>query len=95
MSEKSGYRFSRDDSIYLDPAVQGRGFGAELLGCLLGEARSLGLRLIFAGIESENAASLALHRSHGFTMVGTVTNAGYKFNRWLHVTYMQLDLQAK
>lgn len=95
MSQKSGYRFSREDTIYLDPAVHGRGFGRLLLARLLDEARTLGLRLILASIESENAASLALHRALGFRTVGTVHNAGYKFGRWLSTTYMELDLHER
>ncbi len=92
MSEKSGWRFTREDTIYLDPPFHGRGIGRLLLGALLDEARTLGLRLIVASITAENAASLALHRALGFETMGTLHNAGFKFGRWLDTTYLQLDL---
>ncbi|HXU23157.1 MAG TPA: GNAT family N-acetyltransferase [Tepidiformaceae bacterium] len=92
MSEKSGWRFTREDTIYIDPAFHGAGVGRALLKALLDEARSLGLRLIVASITWDNAASIALHRSLGFETMGTLHNAGFKFGRWMDTTYMQLDL---
>lgn len=92
MSQKSGWRFTREDTIYIDAAHQGKGLGRTLLTALLDEARRLGPRLIIASIESENVASINLHRSLGFEDVGTMENAGFKFGRWLSCTYLQLDL---
>jgi phosphinothricin acetyltransferase len=92
MSEKSGWRFAREDTIYLDERFRGRGLGRVLLGELLARARVLGLRLIFASISSDNAPSLALHTALGFELVGELRNAGYKFGRWQNTTYMSRDL---
>jgi phosphinothricin acetyltransferase len=92
MSDKSGWRFTREDTIYLDPAYRSRGVGRVLLEALIEEARRIGLRLIVASITSENAASIALHRGCGFETVGTFRNAGFKFGRWMDTTDMQLDL---
>ena len=94
MSAKSGWRFTREDTIYVDERLQGRGIGRLLLSALLGRARELGLRLIVASITSENAASLAMHEKLGFSVVGTLHNAGFKFGRWLDTTEMQLDLRG-
>lgn len=92
MSTRSGWRFTREDTVYIDPAFQGRGIGRELLTALLQQARELNLRLIVASITSTNQASLNLHASLGFDVVGTLKNAGFKFGEWLDTTYMQLDL---
>lgn len=92
MSQKPGWRFTREATVYLAPGHRGRGHGRLLLAALLDEGRRAGVRLVVASIESENAASLALCRSLGFTEVGTLRNAGYKFGRWLSTTYMQKDL---
>ena len=92
MSQKSGWRFTREDTIYIEPAFHGAGVGRTLLTALLDEARALGLRLIVASVTWDNAASIALHRSLGFEVMGTLHNAGYKFGRWMDTTYMQLDL---
>lgn len=94
MSDKSGWRFSREDTIYLDEAWRGQGLGRVLLGALLDEARRLGINLVFASITSENEASLALHRAFGFEVLGTLRGAGRKFGRWLDTTYLQLPLGA-
>lgn len=95
MSNKSGWRFTREDTIYLDPRHQGNGLGRELLGALLDLAKERGLRTIVASITAENAASIALHRRLGFELMGTMHNAGYKFERWLDTTYWQLDLHQR
>ena len=92
MSTKSGWRYTREDTIYIDSAYRGKGFGRSLLTAVLNEARALGLRLIVASITWDNAASIALHRAAGFEVMGTMHNAGYKFGRWMDTTYMQLDL---
>lgn len=92
MSDKPGWRFTREDTIYLDPAARRQGLGRLLLGELLRSARELGLRTIVASITSTNEPSIRLHTALGFTPVGTLRNAGYKFGRWLDTTYFQLDL---
>jgi len=89
---KTGYRYTREDTIYLDEAYRGLGIGNALLGALLERARGLDLRCIVAVITSDNAASLALHRRHGFQDAGTVRQVGYKFGRWLDSVTMQLLL---
>jgi phosphinothricin acetyltransferase len=92
MSEKPGWRFTREDTIYLDPPARGRGIGRLLLGALLEEARRIGVRSVVASITSSNTASIRLHEAFGFTRVGTLRNAGYKFGAWLDTCYYQLDL---
>lgn len=92
MSQKSGWRFTREDTIYVDERVRGQGFGRILLGALLQRARELQLRLMVASISSGNTASIALHRAFGFEVMGELSNAGYKFDQWQSTTYMTLDL---
>ena len=92
MSKKHGWRFTREDTIYVDERARGMGAGKALLGALLDEARAIGVRLVVASITSTNAASIELHRRFGFEVVGTLRNAGYKFDRWMDTTYMQVDL---
>jgi len=89
MSQKSGWRFTRENTIYLDEAFRGRGIGKALLTALLNEARRIGMHLVVAAISAENEVSIDLHRRLGYTMVGTIDEAGFKFGRWLGATYMQ------
>ena len=95
MSAKSGWRFTRENTVYVDAAVRGQGVGKQLLVALLERGRAIGVRLVVASITSTNEASLALHGRLGFEVVGTLKNAGFKFGEWLDTTYMQLDLQAE
>ncbi len=92
MSDKPGWRFTREDTIYLDPAVHGRGYGRLLLAALIETARALGVRLVVALITADNTASIRLHQSLGFERAGALPAAGYKFGRWLDVEYYRRDL---
>ena len=90
--EKAGYRYTREDTLYVDPAYQGRGLGARLLAALIAQAQELGLRAVIAQIEAGNDVSIALHERHGFVRLGLEREVGYKFGRWLDAQPMQLLL---
>lgn len=93
VSAKSGWRFTREDTIYIDADCRGRGVGRTLLGALITEAGRIGIHLIVASITSENVVSIKLHESFGFTEVGIFREAGLKFGRRLDTTWMQLVLE--
>lgn len=84
------YRFSLEDSIYLDPKFAGKGLGRALLERLIVECEAFGCRQLIAVIgDSGNAASVGVHAALGFTHTGTLTNVGFKFGRWLDTVIMQ------
>ena len=90
---RPAYRFSAEDSIYLAPAAAGRGLGRALLAELVAQAERVGIRKLIAVIgDSANAGSIGVHRSLGFTPVGTLRACGGKFNRWLDVVMMEKAL---
>jgi L-amino acid N-acyltransferase YncA len=91
---RAAYRYAVENSIYVAPGMQGRGVGRALLNALIGEARALGLRHVMGVISQSDTsdASLALHRALGFADAGVWRHAGWKFERWLDVWVMQLDL---
>jgi L-amino acid N-acyltransferase YncA len=43
-------------------------------------------------VASQAVVSIALHERHGFTKVGSSGSAGFKFGRWLDLTFHQLTL---
>lgn len=92
VSRKHGWRFTREDTIYIAENFRGLKVGERLLDALLDVLRDLGVRLVIASITSSNEASINLHRKFGFEIMGEMKNAGYKFGEWLSTTYMQLDL---
>jgi len=90
---RPAYRFSIEDSIYIDPAAQRRGIGRALLTRLIEDATARGFRQMIAVIgDSAQTASIELHRALGFRLIGTFENCGYKFDRWLDSVFMQRAL---
>jgi phosphinothricin acetyltransferase len=90
---RPAYRFSVEDSIYVDPKAQRSGIGRSLLAHLIEECERRGFRQMIAVIgDSAQTPSIELHRALGFRMVGTVENVGYKFGRWLDSVNMQRTL---
>jgi L-amino acid N-acyltransferase YncA len=92
---RSAYRQSVESTIYLDPAVTGRGHGRLLYGALLDALRGRGLHLVIGGIAQPNAGSVALHEALGFRKAAHFTEVGMKFGRWVDVGYWQLLLAAQ
>jgi L-amino acid N-acyltransferase YncA len=90
---RSGYRFTVEDSIYVAPDHVGRGVGRALLAGVIERCAGADLRLMYAFIgDSENEASIGLHRSLGFEVSGVMRPAGFKFGRWIDVVVMQRRL---
>ena len=87
-----GYARTVEDSIYLAPAAQGRGLGAKLLAVLIEASRRAGDRTMIAAIEASNTASVRLHERHGFSVAGTIPQAGEKLGRVLDLTLMSRGL---
>lgn len=90
---RPAYRFTVENSVYLDPAIHRRGIGTALLDELIGQCERRGFRQMIAVIgDSANAGSIALHRRCGFAMIGTHPAVGFKFGRWLDTVMMQRAL---
>jgi phosphinothricin acetyltransferase len=87
------YRYTLEDSIYIDPAAVGRGIGRVLLTELLARSEELGYRQMVAVIGGrETVASIRLHAALGFSEVGVLTGVGFKFGRWVDSVLMQRAL---
>jgi phosphinothricin acetyltransferase len=86
---RPAYSPTVENSIYIDEAHQGQGLGKRLLGELLVLAERHGFHCVIARIGGHNEASIALHESLGFELVGVEREVGRKFNRWVDVVEMQ------
>jgi phosphinothricin acetyltransferase len=90
---RPAYRFTVENSVYLQPAIHRRGIGLQLLQRLIAECEARGYRQMVAVIgDSANAGSIGVHSKTGFAMIGTHPHVGFKFGRWLDTVMMQRAL---
>ena len=87
--ERAAYRTSVEDSVYVRRDRNGQGIGKLIVNELLKVAAASGFHAVFARISAASEASIALHRSCGFQLVGIEREVGRKFNKWLDVAIMQ------
>lgn len=86
---RAAYRYTVESSVYLAPEWQGHGLGRPLYRELLEQLRGLGLHSVIGSIALPNDASVHLHESLGFVHVGRLSEAGFKFGRWIDMGYWQ------
>jgi len=48
--------------------------------------------VLIGGIDAQNTGSVAFHEKLGFVHAGTIEQAGFKFGRWLDLSFYQLIL---
>jgi phosphinothricin acetyltransferase len=89
---RPAYRFTCEDSVYLAPDLTGRGMGTALLREVIEQSRACGFKQMLGVISEEVAVSVRLHEKLGFRLAGRFPALGYKFDRWLGVVHMQLEL---
>lgn len=90
---RPAYRWTVEDSVYVDTTAHRRGLGRALLGRLIAESEARGFRQMIAVIgDSGNAGSIGVHTRAGFRTIGTHPDVGLKFGRWLDIVMMQRSL---
>lgn len=90
---RPAYRWSVENSVYIDPERQGQGIGRALLADLVERCERRGFRQVIAVIGGAgNKASIALHERLGFTMIGVFKGSGWKHGQWLDTVLMQKAL---
>jgi phosphinothricin acetyltransferase len=92
--ERSAYRYSAEDSIYLQRGWEGKGIGERLLSRLLEDLRQSEIRAVIAAITIPNPGSIGLHEKLGFRKVAHFSEVGYKQGQWLDVGYWQCIRQG-
>jgi L-amino acid N-acyltransferase len=83
-----GYVKTVEHSVYVAPSAQRRGVGKAILAALIQRAKSAGLSTMVGGIDSANAASIALHEQAGFEIQGNLKGVGRKFGKSLDLVFM-------
>ena len=87
--DRAAYRFTCEDSIYVDPEMMGRGVGKALLKALMQRSGECGFQTMIAVVGGAEPASIGLHAACGFREAGRLEAVGFKFGRWLDNVYMQ------
>ena len=92
--EKSGYRFTFENTIYIHNKYIKQGIGSKLLKALIGlSKKNKNIKLIIAVIGSiDSQSSLKIHQKLGFKKVGKLKKVGFKKNRWIDSIFLQKNL---
>ena len=91
--QKSAYRRTVEDSIYLRAAATRKRIGTKLLEELLALSKQAGVKEVVAVISDSGAeSSVRLHEQFGFKKQGHLAKVGFKFDRWLGTILMQKSL---
>jgi phosphinothricin acetyltransferase len=91
---RPAYKYSIEHSIYVRKDMRGRGYGKVLLKEIIEQAIRDDYHVIVGGIDSDNAISISFHEKMGFEFSGKIKHAGYKFGKWLDLSFYQLILNT-
>lgn len=91
--ERAAYDWDVDVTIYLHESFRGQGIGKKLYKHLFDGLKTLGFFNAYAGVGLPNEASVALHKSLGFNLIGVHSSTGYKGGAWRDVAWFSLKLQ--
>jgi L-amino acid N-acyltransferase len=88
------YKYSVEHSVYVDARFRRQGIGKRLLQEVIAAAQGQDYHLLVGVIDASNSVSIQLHEALGFIHCGTIRQAGFKFSRWLDVSFYQLILST-
>ncbi len=86
---RCAYKFSVETTVYLKHGLSQKGIGSELYRELLVRLKKLQLHGIIGGVALPNDACIALHQKFGFEKVAHFKEVGFKFEKWIDVTYWE------
>lgn len=89
-----GYRFTAEGTVHVRSSSRSQGVGRALLVELVRRARENGMHSLIAGVDAQNPASLQFLERFGFERVGLLREVGFKFDRFLDLVFLQLQLSA-
>ena len=89
---RPAYRFTVEDSVYVQEGLSGQGIGSLLLAEIIKLCTAKGYRQMMAVVGDSNPPSVILHERHGFTLAGTFKAVGFKFGAWRDTAMLQRAL---
>ena len=91
-SARACYAGVAESSVYIAESARGRGVGRALMEALVASAETAGIWTIHAGMFPENAASVSLHESLGFRLVGRFERIAQLDGAWRDTVLLELRL---
>jgi phosphinothricin acetyltransferase len=91
--DRAAYDWSVEMSVYISADAHRSGIGRALYTAMFEILVLQGYYVAYAGATLPNAASVGLHESLGFTLIGIFRAAGNKFDAWHDVGWWQRLLQ--
>ena len=89
VSDRCVYEGVAENTIYVSKESRGKGIGKILLNRLVSESEIEGFWTLQAGIFSENIASIELHKSCGFRVIGIRERVAQRNGIWYDNTLME------
>ena len=91
---RAAYRWCAEPSIYLRPEATGKGIGQKLYAVLEWILDKQGYQVLYALVTTENSGSIRFHEKMGYFSRADFPDCGYKFGRWLGVTWMEKRIKS-
>ena len=88
---RGSYGWTCEVTVYVRAGHERQGLGKALSERMLDILEKQGYRSIVAVIALPNDASVALHRSLGYELAGTLKNLGFKLDEWRDVSFWQIN----
>lgn len=84
---RAAYQWDVELSVYIDKDYTGNGLGKKLYKILIEILKLQNVVNVYGCVTYPNEKSDKLHESLGFKKVGIFENSGYKFGKWIGVTW--------
>ena len=92
--DKAAYEASVETTVVIDPDHRAGGIGRLLLDTVLETVRAEGVHRAYAVVTLPNDASIGLHESLGYRLVGTLDEVGYKLGEYWSTAILEKRLDS-
>ena len=92
--DKAAYRSSVETTVVVDPDYRATGIGRQLLATVLDTIAAAGVHRAYAVVTIPNDASVGLHESMGYRLVGTLDDVGHKLGRFWTTVILEKRLDS-
>jgi L-amino acid N-acyltransferase YncA len=86
---RCAYKFSVETAVYVKNGHVGKKIGSLLYEELLKKLSTSNIHGVIGGVALPNDACISLHKKLGFEKVAQFKEVGYKFEKWIDVTYWE------